>query len=325
MTSASSSASSKRAHLLPKKDIVYISSILKDIDVHIVVKDVIARVELEHHITLFEDRKQLWGYMVKDGRARLCAFIKHCIDAFGKLFKEYCRGSNRQAKLLIEWNNLAGSYAVESLSTLESQRFWEELVSGYHEGVSNECRSTVISTVLNTLYSFAVTQVHLLLTNLASNCASNITSLAPEADDDIALYRLFGFSLHASITTRKNALGIGKRKKSTRISSPKLSLYRKQLKVLQSLIEHKKTTTAVPAVIQLFQDRGKMTFPHRILLSFCRRCSLEIKRKLNVASFRLSGRGISRVRFNDYYRIQLPLSQGGWFEQVSLIETVALL
>ena len=39
MTSASSSAGSKRAHLLPKN--VYISSILKDVDVHVVVKDVI--------------------------------------------------------------------------------------------------------------------------------------------------------------------------------------------------------------------------------------------------------------------------------------------
>ena len=150
--------------------------------------------------------------MVRDGRARFCAFIIHCFDAFGKLFKENCNGSNCQAKLLIEWNNLAGSYAVESLCTLESQQFWEELVSGYYEGVSKECKSSVISTVLNTLYSFAVTQAHLRLTNLASNCASNTTLLAPEADDNIALCRLFGFSLHASITTQKNALGIGKRK-----------------------------------------------------------------------------------------------------------------
>ena len=76
-----------------------------------------------------------------------------------------------------------------------------------------------------------------------------------ETDDDAALYRLLGFSLHIGITFKKKAL-YGKIRR--RFCLSKRKRYGTELDILKQLIGTDKST--IPAVLG-YQDRGKLTFP----------------------------------------------------------------
>ena len=65
--------------------------------------------------------------------------------------------------------------------------------------------------------------------------------------------------------------------------------YAVELAVLKTLVETDKSI--LPAVVR-FQDRGKMTFPHQVLLPFMRKCSRFIKSKLNCKQFKLQGKTV---------------------------------
>ena len=113
--------------------------------------------------------------------------------------------------------------------------------------------------------------------------------MTPEPDDDVSLYRLFGFSLFAGISFRKKAVHGSLRKKFTR---SKRNSYRLHLKALESLLEYDKS--CLPACVK-FQDRGKMRFPYSGLLPFCRECSLGIKTYLNPSLYNSVGREVMQV------------------------------
>ena len=59
--------------------------------------------------------------------------------------------------------------------------------------------------------------------------------------------------------------------------------------MLQSLLETDKSS--LPAVIRL-QDRGRMSFPHRILIP---KCSVAIKSKMNAKLFKTCGYEMIKV------------------------------
>lgn len=61
------------------------------------------------------------------------------------------------------------------------------------------------------------------------------------------------------------------------------------LTTLKSLVETDKSV--LPAVVK-FQDRGKTTFPHQILLPFMQKCLQSSQSTLNCKNFNLQGRTI---------------------------------
>ena len=75
-------------------------------------------------------------------------------------------------------------------------------------------------------------------------------------DDDALLYRLFGFSLFASIIYRKRAVFGRLRKRRT--FSTRATLM-KELRILEDMLETDKSV--LPAVVA-YLDRGRMRFPH---------------------------------------------------------------
>ena len=78
-----------------------------------------------------------------------------------------------------------------------------------------------------------------------------------------------------------------------RYTSQKKRKFMNQLSVLKLLVETDKTI--IPAILKK-QDRGRMKFPHRNLLPFCRACSLKIKSTLNMQALLKDGRKISKVK-----------------------------
>ena len=175
----------------------------------------------------------------------------------------------------------------------------------------------MISSVFVALFTCIIEQRNCILARLQNQCEFVLTDLTPLApDDDVFLYRLFGFSLHASIHFRsircehRTALS----KKQTRA---KKTIYHKELRVLRALKETDKST--LPAIL-IKQDRGRMAFPHRMLLPFCRSCSYIIKETLNIPKLMKDGRQVSKVRSATFYlnplkkfglpiAILIPLSQ----------------
>lgn len=181
--------------------------------------------------------------------------------------------------LLRDWHTVCGRIACESLEDNTSRCLWLAVVEDF--SVSGDDRSAIISSIGCGCYSFFQKQVLHLIKHWSSVHLNYQEQLQPgipsscTPDDDIALYRLWGFSLFASIRFRKSALT----KFCKRYTAIRRRSLAKQLTVLQTLLETDKSI--LPAVIRL-QDRGKMNFPHRILIPLMKKCSIAIKSKVNV-------------------------------------------
>ena len=160
-------------------------------------------VEAEHHIQYyFDDRKQLWCYLNGKGKAQLAELLNISLLSFCTTYEGGAKGADRHAKLLLEWGKVSAQYAINTCNP-----WWEKVITSY-KAVSNECRSAVISAVFSAAFTFFSKQVQLLLGQLENECASSLMMDEPVPDDDLALYRLFGFSLHASIHYRKRSIGV---------------------------------------------------------------------------------------------------------------------
>ena len=102
----------------------------------------------------------------------------------------------------------------------------------------------------------------------------------------VSLYRLFGFSLFASIRFRRKVVFGKLRKHST---TKRKKSYCAQLQILQSLLETDKTI--LPAALK-YQDRGRMIFPNRLLLPFCKEVSKVMRTTLCGEGYKSNGRQI---------------------------------
>ena len=91
------------------------------------------------------------------------------------------------------------------LPTTLVYRQWKKLISGYSGVVSDDSRSAVVSAIFSALLTCIVHQRDLILENLKTRCELGICqdpAMPTTPDDDVTLYRLFGFSLHVSINFR---------------------------------------------------------------------------------------------------------------------------
>ena len=257
---------------------------LKDADLDIAQEFVIKEVRKEQHIYLFDDRKALWCYLTGDSTVAFRQLLKDGVNKFCALYTEECaKGADRHLRLLMAWNKYVATYAVPSISTISSSNQWAKLTGGYQCAVSEECRSACLQ------YSLV------LLDNLRSQCEMALCqeeSISVSADDDVTLYRLFGFSLHASMHFRSRSCW-GRSRMAKRYSLEKRMNFRKQVSVLKLLTE--KDKSVIPAILKE-QDRGRMKFPCQTLIPFCRACSVHIKTTLNMRSLLKDGRKISKVR-----------------------------
>ena len=104
-----------------------------------------------------------------------------------------------------------------------------------------------------------------------------------EPDDEVSLYRLFGFALFVSIRYRRRVIYGRTMHRATR---KRKLLYKMQLALLNSMLETDKSVA--PSCIK-FQDRGKMKFPCRTMLPICQMCSTAIKTYLNQAAYNQLG------------------------------------
>ena len=192
---------------------------------------------------------------------------------------------------VIAWNNYSATYTVASMTTEATRKEWSKLTSGYSCGISDECRSAVMSTVFSALLTYIVRQRDMILDNLRTRYESGIRQDSSIPVDDVTLYRLFGFSLHVCIRFRARSCW-SRSRKAKHYTLTRKQNFRKQMSLLQLLLE--KDKTVIPAILEK-QDRGRMKFPRQSLLPFCRRCSVKIKHTLNMQALLKDGRTISKV------------------------------
>ena len=103
----------------------------------------------------------------------------------------------------------------------------------------------------------------------------------PIVDDNVSLYRLFGFSLFASIQFRRKVV-IGKLRKHS--TTKRKNSYCAQLQILQSLLETDKSI--LPAALK-YQD--SMMFPNKLLLPFCKEVSKVMRTTLCGEGYKSKG------------------------------------
>ncbi len=255
---------------LSKKELKTISSVLSNLDVEITEESIIRDVQREHHVAFFEERKSLWCFLIGNhNRPHFRSLVEDGVQKVCVLYGGECvTGKDRHLRVMMAWNAFCSTYAVESKATSLSSKRWDDLTKGYQSNVnvSEASRSCVMSSIFFALYSFLVKQLQLILQRQESECEKilshiNGVSTVITPDDDVSLYRFFGFSMHASIIARKpikwkHKKRIQKRNHSTK----KRNKMNVQLLLLQSLSE--KDKTSIPVTLKRM-DRGRLTFPHK--------------------------------------------------------------
>lgn len=233
---------------LSKKELKTIAAHIKDADPE---ESVIRDVQKEQHLFYFEERKSLWCFLIGSSQQHFRFLLQDGLNTFCYLYGEECvKGKDRHLRLMLAWNAFSSTFATESQATSSSRKRWAGLIEGYPNSVRDECRSAVVSAIFSALYSFLVKQIQLILERLQSRCETLLSgNSTPLPDDDVALYRYFGFSLHASIIARRpRSWSHHLKKKRHRICPERRRKMNAQLLVLEHLLETDKT--AIPAILK---------------------------------------------------------------------------
>ena len=205
----------------------------------------------EQHIYVFEERKELWCYLIRERATAFRDLLLNGIKTFCSLYVSECsKGAERHIRLLLAWNNYCGSYAVNSQSTDTSRKQWINLTNGYSGNISDDCRSAVVSAIFAALFTCIVQQRNMILDKLRTRCESGINqdpSMPVTPDDNATLYRLFGFSLHVCIRLSTRSCWSCSRMAKHYTLKKKLK-FRKQLSLLKLLVETDKTV--IPAILK---------------------------------------------------------------------------
>ena len=95
-----------------------IATQLKEVDLDVIQEVVVREVQKEQHIYVFEDRKALWCYLIRERATAFRDLLKNGMNKFCSLYVGECsKGSERHMRLLLAWNNYSGTYAVASKAT----------------------------------------------------------------------------------------------------------------------------------------------------------------------------------------------------------------
>ena len=267
---------------LRKKEVLFIGRHLKEVDLTTMELSVVQEVDSkELHVVCYPSRKELWIHLQRQGLKPLLTFF---VDTFCETYTKCCTGSERFGRFIVAWYQKTGTLASRDLETEETKRLWLDSTSNFNS-YSVLDRSALISGIASCAYAFLARQVSSLQSTWRSKQLNAVDLVSdPVADDDGSLYRLFGFSLHVSMKFRKRASYGGSR---AHFTIKKRKQYLEEYLALKTLVE---TDRSVLLGIVRFQDRGKMTFPHRVLLPFMRKCSVCIKRHPNCREYKKVGR-----------------------------------
>lgn len=168
---------------------------------------VIITVEKESHLNYYPSRQELWTYLKHH---KLRVLVDFLTKKFAHLYDDYARTHDGFSKLLMDWHSICGQIACENLEKDKTSLLWQYINDGYKSPISQEDRSALISSIGAACYTFFQRQVSLFNKHWASmhlTFRSHLqASIVVTPDDDISLYRLWGFSLFASIRFRRQAL-----------------------------------------------------------------------------------------------------------------------
>ena len=171
------------------KQLKYIAGKLRGADVSTIEECVINEAKREEHLWLFEDRKALWCCLTGEKRTVLRKLLTDGLLKFSLYDSDCARGGDRQLRLLIKWNCFSGAYAVPSMVSPTSTALWTELTDGYDGTISNDCRSSVMSSIFAALLTVLMRQVDMISCNLFTirDSSSHQADSPVFPDDDITL------------------------------------------------------------------------------------------------------------------------------------------
>lgn len=116
---------------LRKTDIKLITKKLGHLDNTIIVERV-AKIETAQFIRQFEDRSRLWNHLATGaGQPLLLELITLGLSSFCSLYEQHSKGSERHAKLLVDWSKESAKYATDVSSTTKSREWLEKVRQSY--------------------------------------------------------------------------------------------------------------------------------------------------------------------------------------------------
>lgn len=262
---------------------------------------VLASVDKQQHMQYHTARRKVWDYIKDSKQKELLVIIGDAVEKYTTLMSKYNVGKDKYGRLLASWYEYVGSWAVATMCSSDDQRImYDDLVTGFEDVISDDDRSCTIHSIFSELFSSF--SDHMDAVQSQTFCSRHNDTLsvsdicAPcdgKPDNDVALCKISGFSLHSCIEGRKMIIesNIHKSKTSTILRMHKLT---QEIKILENLCCRDKTSSELPDELN-YLDRGGLTFPAVPLLPFLRHYSLVIKTLLNHSAYEDRGNTIFKV------------------------------
>ena len=137
---------------LRKKEALFISNKLAEVDLSIMAAFVTKEVDMtEHHVTWYPTRKALWQYVKNEGLEEVLQFL---LSTFCQWYKECSTGGERYTRLLASWYQQTVTLACANSETQDTKTLWLRLTANYKEEISSLDRSALISAVTSCAFTF---------------------------------------------------------------------------------------------------------------------------------------------------------------------------
>ena len=136
---------------LRKKEVLFISNKLAEVDLSIMAAFITKEVDMTEHHICYPTRKALWQYVKNEGLEEVLQFL---LSTFCQLYKECSTGGVHYTCLLASWYQRTVTLACANSETQDSKLLWLRLTANYKEEISSLDRSALISAVASCAFTF---------------------------------------------------------------------------------------------------------------------------------------------------------------------------
>lgn len=258
---------------LKAKEKTELRSALAKVDRTTLRSAIVSKISTMVHINKIEERRMFWEHcQTCDDFNEAC---DHFVTEYIKFHKQCDTGSDKYAIFYLTYHEEVPTSTY--MSTLRGR-----FTTSYNNSVTDDTWNTFVSTFIHVSFN----EIQRVMTcQIASMEADHVPPTASHTDqeEDVALLRLGGWALFSCIQYRQNAL---KGKSKTNHTQEKLLLYKAELQILEALVDDQKV--GLPTAITA-QDRGYMTFPCPLMMTFVKNLNKQIKEYVNPPNYEKYG------------------------------------
>ena len=229
--------------------------------------------------SLFPEGVKVWESL--QDTDELNSFVQSAADDYICFYDQHSKGKEKYANLYLTWLKYISSFTCKSQQSLATLCRLTLLFGTGGGAFKQQTKRTMVASILHAVQEGIQSQMASVIATFETD---PVSSQAPSANDDTALYRISGWALKSTID---NVTKVTKDDTTNRGAKDQLDL-------LLSLKRHKDDKQFLPPGAR-YLDRGGLTFMHSSLLPWLQAVEASIHTYLNQDGYKKYGKDIFSV------------------------------